>query len=53
MFLFLMAAGFIGMLLYSQILRAFMANPGLNGLIGGVFIARHCLFLSSDYPSLS
>ena len=38
MFLFLMACGFLGLLLYSQIFRAFMANPGLNGLIAGVLL---------------
>ncbi len=38
MLLFLMAAGFLGILLYSQIFRAFMANPGLNGLIAGVLL---------------
>jgi hypothetical protein len=36
MFLFLLITGFIGVLLYAQIFRAFMANPGLNGLIAGV-----------------
>ncbi len=36
MVLFLLAAGFIGLLLHNQVVRAFMANPGLNGLIAGV-----------------
>ena len=43
MILFLMAAGFLGLLLYTQIFRAFMANPGLNGLIAAV------LFFGSIY----
>ncbi len=33
MLLFLTLTGFIGLVLYEQISRAFMANPGLNGLI--------------------
>ena len=36
MVIFLVIAGFIAMILYRQILVAFMANPGLNGLIIGV-----------------
>ncbi len=38
MVLFLLATIFLGILLYSQIFRAFMANPGLNGLIAGVLL---------------
>jgi hypothetical protein len=38
MVLFLLATSFIGILLYAQIFRAFMANPGLNGLIAGVLL---------------
>lgn len=38
MILLLLAAGFIGLLLYAQIFRAFMTNPGLNGLIVGVLL---------------
>ena len=33
---FLILVGFIAMILYKQIATAFMANPGLNGLIFGV-----------------
>jgi len=36
--LFLLATAFLGILLYAQIIRAFMANPGLNGLIAGVLL---------------
>lgn len=36
MFLFVVLAAFIGAILYSHIVPAFMANPGLNGLILGV-----------------
>jgi hypothetical protein len=36
MIVFLILVGFVGLILYRQIERAFMANPGLNGLIGGV-----------------
>jgi hypothetical protein len=32
----LILVGFVALILYRQIERAFMANPGLNGLIGGV-----------------
>lgn len=35
---FLILAGFVALILYKQIARAFMANPGLNGLILGVLI---------------
>ena len=33
---FLILIGFVAMILYRQIAFAFMANPGLNALIGGV-----------------
>ena len=36
MVIFLIIAGFIAMILYRQIVVAFMANPGLNALIIGV-----------------
>ncbi len=36
MVVFLILAGFVALILYQQIARAFMANPGLNGLILGV-----------------
>jgi hypothetical protein len=36
MIVFLILVGFVALILYRQIGRAFMANPGLNGLIGGV-----------------
>lgn len=36
MLLFVVLVGFIALILHEQILRAFMANPGLNGLIFGV-----------------
>ena len=36
MAVFLVLAGFIAFILYRQILAAFLANPGLNGLIIGV-----------------
>ncbi|MGQ4273501.1 flagellar motor protein MotA [Terrihabitans sp. B22-R8] len=36
MVVFLVLAAFVALVLYEQIFRAFMANPGLNGLIFGV-----------------
>ncbi|WP_210496773.1 flagellar motor protein MotA [Microvirga antarctica] len=36
MAVFLILAGFVAFILYKQIIDAFMANPGLNGLIVGV-----------------
>ncbi len=36
MLVFLILVGFVAMILYRQIGIAFMANPGLNALIGGV-----------------
>ena len=36
MAVFLILAGFVAFILYRQIIDAFMANPGLNGLIIGV-----------------
>jgi hypothetical protein len=33
---FLILVGFVALILYKQILLAFSANPGLNGLIIGV-----------------
>ena len=36
MVVFLILAGFVALILYRQIAVAFMANPGLNGLILGV-----------------
>lgn len=36
MIVFLILVGFIGLILYKKIGAAFMANPGLNGLIFGV-----------------
>jgi hypothetical protein len=36
MAVFLILVGFVALILYRQILTAFMANPGLNGLILGV-----------------
>ena len=38
MVVFLILAGFVAMILYAQIERAFMANPPLNGLILGVLL---------------
>ena len=38
MIVFLILAGFVALILYQQISRAFMANPGLNGLIIGVLL---------------
>ena len=35
---FLVLCGFVAFILYRQILVAFMANPGLNGLIVGVLV---------------
>ena len=35
---FLILVGFIGLILYKKIGTAFMANPGLNGLIFGVLV---------------
>ncbi len=36
MVVFVLLVGFLGVILHEQIQRAFMANPGLNGLIFGV-----------------
>ncbi len=36
MVVFILLAAFVGLILHEQIARAFMANPGLNGLIFGV-----------------
>lgn len=38
MLVFLVLCGLIGVVLYRQILAAFMSNPGLNGLIVGVLV---------------
>lgn len=38
MIIFLIIVGFLGAVLYRQILTAFVTNPGLNGLILGVLI---------------
>lgn len=38
MLAFIILAGFAALILYKQIIKAFMANPGLNGLILGVLI---------------
>jgi hypothetical protein len=38
MLVFLILAGFVALILYRQIISAFMKNPGLNGLILGVLI---------------
>lgn len=38
MLVFLVLCGLIGTVLYKQILAAFLANPGLNALIGGVLL---------------
>lgn len=38
MVIFLVIAGFVVLILYKPILTAFMANPGLNGLIIGVLL---------------
>jgi len=38
MVIFLIIAGFVVVILYRQVMAAFMANPGLNGLIVGVLL---------------
>lgn len=38
MLVFLVLCGLVGVVLYRQILAAFMSNPGLNGLIVGVLV---------------
>ncbi|GBF27979.1 hypothetical protein MnTg02_03041 [bacterium MnTg02] len=38
MFIFLILIGFLGAILYEQILRAFWSNPALNGLIFAVLL---------------
>jgi hypothetical protein len=38
MLVFLVLCGLVGVVLYRQILGAFMSNPGLNGLILGVLV---------------
>ncbi len=40
---FLILVGFIGLILYRKIATAFMANPGLNGLIFLRAVRRHHL----------
>ena len=39
MVIFLILTGFVAAILYPQVQQAFMANPGLNGLIVGVLCA--------------
>ncbi|MEM7424486.1 MAG: flagellar motor protein MotA [Pseudomonadota bacterium] len=39
MVIFLILTGFVAAILYPQVQQAFMANPGLNGLIVGVLFA--------------
>ncbi len=38
MMVFLILVGFLALILYRQIITAFLANPGLNGLILGVLV---------------
>lgn len=38
MFLFLTLVGFLALILFPQLVEAFMGNPGLNGLIVGVLV---------------
>ena len=38
MTIFLILTGFTAAILYPQVQRAFLANPGLNGLIVGVLL---------------
>ncbi|MGA0533429.1 flagellar motor protein MotA [Hansschlegelia sp. KR7-227] len=38
MVIFLALTGFVGLILYQQIARAFVSNPGLNGLIFAVLV---------------
>ena len=38
MLVFLILVGFVGLILYRQIWTAFLANPGLNALIGGLLL---------------
>ncbi len=38
MLIFLILAGFVAAILYPQVKSAFMANPGLNGLIAGTLV---------------
>jgi hypothetical protein len=38
MVVFLILVGFVGFILYRQIWTAFLNNPGLNGVIGGVLL---------------
>lgn len=38
MIIFLIIAAFVPLVLYREVARAFMANPGLNGLIVGVLV---------------
>ena len=38
MIVFMIIAAFVPLVLYREVARAFMANPGLNGLIVGVLI---------------
>ncbi len=45
MVIFLILAGFVALILYRQIMTAFMANPGLNALIGGVLFVGVILAL--------
>jgi membrane associated rhomboid family serine protease len=45
MIIFLIIVGFLGAVLYRQILSAFVTNPGLNGLILGVLVVGILLAL--------
>jgi hypothetical protein len=45
MVIFLVIAGFVVLILYRPIINAFMANPGLNGLIVGVLLLGTILAL--------
>jgi membrane associated rhomboid family serine protease len=38
MMVFLILCGLLGVILYKQVLAAFLTNPGLNGLIAGVLL---------------
>ena len=53
MLVFLILAGFCVLILNRQIATAFMANPGLNGLIVGVLCVRHPARAAPGDPAVS
>ena len=53
MLVFVILVGLIAFVLHKQIEVAFMANPGLNALIIGVEVDRHCIVGAPGPATLS